>query len=113
MVLSRTGLKSVVRVGNTVTIKVLAQNPDELIGVKTTRVYSQIARMGRAPYKQTERSILIGALEDARVRLTVNGREVKRDPPFVVMKAHDVTKCFGRQLENLPETSFFFVSETV
>ncbi len=111
MILSRTGLKFAVREGNTVTIKVLAQNPDELIGVKTIRIYSQIARMGRDPYKQTERGILIGALEDARVSLTVNGKTVKHDPPFVVMKANDVTKCFGRQLDKLPETSFFYVSE--
>ena len=103
-------LKAVACQENKITMKVINQNPDELIGVKTTRVYSQIARMSRDPQKQTERVFLITVLEESSVKSIVRGRVVKKDPPFITMKAADIKRCFGRQLERLPDSSFFNMS---
>ena len=111
MVSSRVKSKSAARSSNKVTIKIITQEPDSLIGVKTSRVYSQIARMSRDPRKQTERAFLITVLEESSVTTTVNGKTVKKDPPFVAMKAADVNKCFGRQVEKLPDASFFHLSK--
>ena len=83
MVSSRVKSKSAACPSNKITIKVIAQNPDSLIGVKTSRVYSQIARMSRDPRKQTERAFLITVLEESSVTTIVNGKTVKKDPPFV------------------------------
>ena len=109
MVSSKVKSKAVIRPENRITIKVITQDPDKLIGVKTTRVYSQIARMGRDPRKQTERALLISILEKSSINLKVDGRIIKKDPPFVTMKAADVKRCFGRQVEKLTDTSFFNV----
>lgn len=109
MVSSKVKSKAVIRPENRITIKVITQDPDKLIGVKTTRVYSQIARMGRDPRKQTERALLISVLEKSSINLKVDGRIIKKDPPFVTMKAADVKRCFGRQVEKLADTSFFNV----
>lgn len=111
MVSSRVKSKSAACPSNKITIKVIAQNPDSLIGVKTSRVYSQIARMSRDPRKQTERAFLITVLEESSVTTIVNGKTVKKDPPFVAMKAADVNKCFGKQVEKLPSASFIHLSK--
>lgn len=92
-------------------LRSMLSNSNELIGVKTSRVYSQIARMGRNPGKQTERAILIDALERAILITTINGRDIKKDPPYITLTAQDVERCFGRQLEKLPGSSFFLLSE--
>lgn len=87
-------------------IRVIAENnPKQLIGIKTSRVYSQIARMGRNPNKLTERALLISALEDASIKVRVNGRIIKKDPPYVPMKVDDIKLCFGKQFDRLPEAS--------
>lgn len=107
MVSSKVKSKAVIHPENRITMKVITQNPDKLIGVKTIRVYSQIARIGRDPRKQTERALLISVLEKSSVDLKVDGKIIKKDPPFVTMKAADVKRCFGRQVEKLTDTSFF------
>lgn len=87
-------------------IQVISQKPDQLIGVKTSRVYSQIARVSRDSRMQLEKVILVDALEQSRIQVIVNGKTVKKDPPFIKMTAQNVKKCFGKQVEKLPKESF-------
>ena len=107
----QSGIKSKSRIhaGNTVRPGAILENPDKLIGVKTTRIYSQIARVGRNPNKQTEKAILVAALERSRVEIVVDGKTVKKDPAFVVMKAHMVGRCFGKQIKILHENALVHI----
>ena len=89
-------------------LAIAESNPERLIGVNTNRVYSQIARMGRNPDKQEAQAILISALEDAIVKIEIDGKTVKKDPPFVPVKAYDLKNCFGKQLKKLSESSVFW-----
>ena len=77
-----------------------------MIGVKTNRVYSQIARTGRNPHKNTEHAILISALEHASEVKRINGETVKIYPVYVPMKAKEIQLCFGRRIEQMPDSSF-------
>ena len=79
--------------------------PEQVIGIKTSRVFSQIARMGRNPKKRKERALLISSLENASVTVHENGQIIKKYPLYVPMKAYDVMLCFGKQLERMPEAS--------
>lgn len=82
-----------------------------MIGVKTNRVYSQIARTGRNPHKNTEHAILISALEHASEVKRINGETVKIYPVYVPMKAKEIQLCFGRRIEQMPDSSFIVLSK--
>ena len=82
--------------------KIISESrPEKVYYIRTKRVYSQIARTSRNPKKKTECQTLIAALENASIVVIENGRQVKKDPPFVPMKAESVVKCFGKQIERL------------
>lgn len=82
------------------------KNPDEMVYVKTNRIYAQIARVSRDPLKQDERACLINVLEEARTVSMGKGKGLAKDPPYVVMSAGDIVKCFGHQIEVLPRKAF-------
>lgn len=107
MVSSSTKYKSDISHGEIADIQVISQNPEQLIGVRTSRVYSQIARISRDSRMQSEKAILVTVLEQSRIEITMNGKIVKKDPAFIKMTAHDVKKCFGKQVKKLPKESFF------
>lgn len=85
--------------------QVAKKNPDQLIDVRTSSVYSQIARVGRQPAKTKERAILVGALNSARKLQKVNGTVVITEPKYIPMKAKDVVICFGDKVERLRKNS--------
>ena len=85
----------------------IENNPEQLIGIKSNRVYSQIARTGRNPQKSTEQAILISALEHASEVKRINGETVRINPVYVPMKAKEIQLCFGRRIEQMPDSSFF------
>lgn len=82
------------------------KNPEQLIGIKTSRVYSQIARVGRTPNQLKKRYLLISALENARIEIEVGGQTVKKDPKYVPMSAAMIEFCFGKQIKKMPKESF-------
>ena len=84
----------------------LFQNPEQIIGVKTNRVYSQIARVSRCPKRINERAILIKALESAIKEVNAVNKSIKTQPKYVSMRATDVQLCFREQLERLPNDVF-------
>lgn len=107
MVSQQVRLKTPKHVPETITIKTISDfDPNHLIGIKTSRVYSQIARISRHPNKQNEKALLITALESACIKSIVNGKIVKRDPPYVPMTADQIRLCFGRHVDRLPASSF-------
>lgn len=75
----------------------------QIVTIKTSRVYSQIARMGRQPNKSTEKKVLINALERASTKKEINGRIVSMEPPYVEMKSDEIKLCFERQLDRIIE----------
>lgn len=81
------------------------KNPDQLVDVRTSSVYSQIARVGRYPAKARERAILVGALTSARKTQKFNGSVVIIEPKYIPMKAKDVVICFGDKVERLWKNS--------
>ena len=103
----KTMLKANLQTRNGSLITAATHTPDNLIGVKTTRVYSQIARMGRDPRKKAEHTFLINILEDASVQTSTNGKIKKIDPPFVVIKVREATKYFEQRTKDLQGSSFF------
>ena len=86
--------------------KTIENNPEQLIGIKSNRVYSQIARTGRSPQKSTERAILISALEQASEVKGVDGKSIRVNPVYVPMKAKEIQLCFGKRVEQMPNSSF-------
>ena len=66
----------------------------QTVTIKTSRVYNQIARMGRQPNKSTEKKVLINALERASTKKEINGRIVSMEPPYVEMKSYEIKLCF-------------------
>ena len=82
------------------------KNPEQLIGIKTSRVYSQIARVGRAPNQQKKQYMLISALEDARVKIEVDGHTIKKDPKYVPMSAATIEFCFGNRIDKMPKAFY-------
>ncbi len=96
--------------GEVIEIKAIAENnPEQLVGIKTIRVYSQIARMSRINNKPKEKAMLISALEDARVRINMGGKETKKDPRYIPMKASEVKLCFGSRVDKLHGDSFVYI----
>lgn len=108
MISSKTKSNIATHNGSRADNQAILQDPETLVGVKTTRVYSQIARMSRCPHKQAERALLIAALEGSSIKSTINGKTIKKDPPFVTMKALDVKRCFGHRAGKF--TGVFFVN---
>ena len=90
-------------------VQIAEQNPDQIIGIKTCRVYSQIARMSRVSNKHTEKVLLISALEDARIKVNVGGQTIRKDPPYVPMRAEHIKLCFGSRVDKLPYDSFVHI----
>ena len=86
--------------------KAIENNPEQLIGIKSNRVYSQIARTGRSPQKSKERAILISALEQASEVKGVDGKRIRVNPVYVPMKAKEIQLCFGKRVEQMPNSSF-------
>ena len=85
--------------------QVAKKNPDQLMNVRTSSVYSQIARVGRYPEKTKEREILVGALNNARRSQKFNGSVVITEPKYIPMKAKDVVMCFGNKVDRLWKNS--------
>lgn len=107
MAYSKTKTKPGVKSQDKIMISGIAEkNPEQLIGIKTSRVYSQIARVGRAPNQQKKRNMLISALENARIVITVDGHTIKKDPKYVPMSADMIEYCFGKQIEKMPRASY-------
>ena len=107
MVSHQVKLKTPKRALNNITIKSISEfDPNHLIGIKTSRVYSQIARISRHPNKQTEKALLISALDRACIKSNVNGKIIKKDPPYGPMTADQIKLCFGGQVDRLPASSF-------
>lgn len=102
---NKIGLKAIEK-NKGVIKKTIENNPEQLIGIKSNRVYSQIARTGRNPHKRVERAILISALEQASEVKGVNGKKVRVNPLYVPMKAKEIQLCFGKRVEQMPESSF-------
>lgn len=110
MVSLKTRVKSNSKKRCTIKIKLIAeQHPEQLIGIKTSRVYSQIAHMSRATNKQAEKALLISALEDARIKVNIDGQKIRKDPPYVPMRADQIKLCFGLRAEKLPYDSFIHI----
>lgn len=74
----------------------------DVVGVRTNLVYSQIARTGRVHNKTTERDLLIKALDNSSIKITIEGRTIKKDPLYVFMPAKDLKLCFGKRADKLP-----------
>lgn len=85
--------------------QVAQNNPDQIVDVRTSSVYSQIARTGRCPSKTKETAILVDALNSVRKSKTVNGVVVTIEPDYVPMKAKDVLVCFGNRVDRLRKNS--------
>lgn len=79
--------------------QVAEKNPKQRVDVRTSSVYSQIARTGRNPSKTKERKILVSALKRARKSRIINGEVVITEPKYIPMKAEDVVSCFGEKKE--------------
>lgn len=85
---------------------ILLTNPEQQIGIKTNRVYSQIARVSRCPQKNVERTLLIAALETAIKKENKAKKMIEVQPQYVSMKAMDIQTCFHDRLDRLPEDVF-------
>lgn len=75
---------------------------DGIIGVRTNLVYSQMARISRVSNKTAELDLLIKALDDSSIKVTIKGRTIKRDPLYVFMPSKDLKLCFGKRVDKLP-----------
>lgn len=91
---------------NIMIVEIIEKSPDKIIGIKTSIVYSQIARMGREQNKFAERKNLIAALEHAFANKSERRKIITREPEFVPMKASLIEQCFGSHLKRLPEDSW-------
>lgn len=112
MVTLKTRVRSSSTVGHRVRgVQITEQHPEQIVGIKTSRVYSQIARMSRASNKQAEKAILIAALESARVNVNMGGQTVKLDPQYVPMRVDQVKACFGLRAQKLPYNSFVHIDD--
>ena len=87
-------------------VQVVSQKPDQLIGVRTSRIYSQIARISCNSHMQSEKAILVDTLEQSKIQVFINGRSVRKDPPFIKMTAQNIKRCFGKQVDKLPRKTF-------
>lgn len=102
MVSSTNRTKAESEIKNTAVIELtLNGDPEQIIEIKTSRVYSQIARTGRNPNKATERTLLITALEDAIITTENNGRTIIKYPTHIPMKLNDIKLCFGKQSKQI------------
>ena len=93
-------------------LQLCANNPEHIVGVKSSRIYTQIAKSGRTPELRSSRIALTSALADAREIRTSNGQiTVGKEPPYVPMKMKDVKTCFGNDISRMPKTSFIALDE--
>ena len=81
------------------------ENPEQWLDVRTSSVYSQIARTGRHHSKTKARAILVDALNNASKSSVINGKTVVIEPPYIPMKAKDVLICFGNKVDRLGANS--------
>ena len=106
--ISKAGLK--VSQKNTGIVRaVLEGDPNQVIGIRSSRVYSQIARTGRNPQKSVEQAILITALNNAILVKAGDGKTSKIDPVYVPMKAKEIRLCFGNRTNEMPDSSFLLL----
>ena len=80
----------------------MENQPHDVVGVRANLVYSQIARTGRVRNKTAERDLLIKALDNSSIKITIEGRTIKKDPLYVFMPAKDLKLCFGKRADKLP-----------
>ena len=80
----------------------MENQPHDVVGVRTNLVYSQIARTGRVRNKTAERDLLIKALDNSSIKITIEGRTIKKDPLYVFMPAKDLKLGLGRGADKLP-----------
>lgn len=85
---------------------VLEGDPNQVIGIRSSRVYSQIARTRRNPQKSEEQAILISALTNASSVKESDGKISRIDPVYVPMKAKEIRLCFGKRIKEMPDSSF-------
>lgn len=80
-------------------IELVKKFPNEKIGVNVNRIYIQIAKYNGNPERDVEIQILKDTLYSAS-----NNKHF--DSRYVMMTLHDVVKCFGKCLKNLPNSTF-------
>lgn len=94
-----------------VNVRQLAKrNPEQIVVVRTSSIYSQIARIGRLSTKRKEQTILADALTSASRTKTVNGNIIKEEPAYVPMKVKDVMMCFGNKIDKLQDNSQVYLA---
>jgi len=92
--------------GNEV-IKRTIENPEAMIGVKSSRIYAQIAKTGRHPEQASSKMKLIKVLGDSRKVTKSNGHvTLIREPTYIPMRAKDVQICFGEEIRRMPSGTF-------
>ena len=94
-------------------IKLNAVDPEKIIGVKSNRIYAQIAKTGRDPGLYKNRQQLIKIIKAAKKSRGLN-KTIKflPEPAYILMTVKDVTSCFGKDLRKMPETSFIDIKDT-
>lgn len=87
----------------------IQEKPNDIFGVKTIRVYSQIVKVGRNPNKISAKKALIKALNASE-----NIPKKARDPmsaKYIAMTGKDISLCFGDQITSLPEESIVVMGD--
>lgn len=73
--------------------------PNYKIGVKTTVVYTQMAKYHQNPKRIVQANILHKAIKTAKISKYLDSR-------YIVMELSEVISCFGESLRKLPKTTF-------
>ncbi len=95
-------------------IRIANKDPESLIGVKSSRVYAQIAKTGRNPDQFSSREKLITALNTAITVKEMHGTvKVRKVPAYIPMAAKDVKICFGKEISRMPKSSFIDIGGSV
>lgn len=74
-------------------------DPEKMVGVRTSQIYAQIAKMGLSSRRKSEVEILIATIDAASSSLDV-------EPTYIPMTIANVEKCFRNSLKLLAPTTF-------
>lgn len=77
----------------------IKNDPGKMVGVRTSQIYAQIAKMRLSSGRKAEMQILITAIDAASSSLNV-------EPTYIPMTIANVEKCFRRSLKLLAPTTF-------
>lgn len=92
--------------------EVLLLDPETEVGVKSSRIYAQIAKTGRKPELLSTRIALISALNSASITHGSTGHATtKMAPEYVRMTVSDIKACFGDEISKMPTASFIEIKK--